>query len=80
MSISQTTLIAEYGHLEKVHFLTDLPLEYRGENTRVFRYMQYPDLKLSLQNKSFAFMSPNKWENVESSNECLLITAITVKS
>jgi len=63
MSVSQTTLIAEYGHLEKVHFLTDLPLEYRGENTRVFRYMQYPDLKLSLQNKNFAFMSPKNWED-----------------
>ena len=45
MSRSRNDLIGEYGHLEKIHFLTSLPLEYKGENTRVYRYMQYPDLK-----------------------------------
>ena len=64
MSRSRNDLICEYGHLEKVHFLTNLPLDYKGEYTRVYRYMQYPDLTLSLQNKSFAFMTPNKWEDL----------------
>ena len=64
MSRSRNDLICEYGHLEKIHFLTNLPLEYKGEYTRVYRYMQYPDLKLSLQNKNFAFMTPNKWEDL----------------
>ncbi len=64
MSRSRNDLIGEYGHLEKIHFLTSLPLEYKGENTRVYRYMQYPDLKLSLQKRNFAFMTPNKWEDL----------------
>ena len=64
MSRSRNDLICEYGHLEKVHFLTNLPLEYKGEYTRVYRYMQYPDLKLSLQKKNFAFMTPNNWEDL----------------
>ena len=64
MSRSRNDLICEYGHLEKIHFLTNLPLEYKGEYTRVYRYMQYPDLKLSLQKKNFAFMTPNNWEDL----------------
>ena len=63
MSISQVMLCNQYGHLDKIHFLSDLPLEYRGDNSLVYRYMQYPDFKLSLANRNFAFVSPKNWED-----------------
>ena len=66
MSVSIRRLYELYGRFGKIHFLTDLPLNSAGddeEDFRVYRYMQYPDLVLSLENRNFAFMTPNCWED-----------------
>ena len=63
MSVSLSKLCSQYKELTKIHFLSDLPLDYREGKTSIFRYMQYQDLKLSLNNRSFAFMTPDNWED-----------------
>lgn len=66
MSVSIRRLYELYQHLGKIHFLTDLPLTSTGDNEddfRIYRYMQYTDLVLSLENRNFAFVTPERWED-----------------
>lgn len=66
MSVPVRRLYELYQHLDKIHFLTDLPLTSTGDDEddfRVYRYMQYPDLIRSLENRNFAFMTPDCWED-----------------
>lgn len=61
--IFQTALQGRYSYLSRVHFLSDLNVDDHLDDTLVFRYMQYDDLKLSLKGRNFAFMTPENWED-----------------
>ena len=66
MSVPVRRLYELYGRFGKIHFLTDLPLNSAGDDEgdfRVYRYMQYQHLITSLENRNFAFMTPDCWED-----------------